>query len=156
MSNLQDLRARAEAFSDEPENYWQPKPGDVLAGEVVSIERRASEHDPNVPVVLLDTGEDELVSVWCFWTVLRSEFVKLRPQPGDAIVVKRLADSDRGYRRYRVFSDRQPAEFSWGSVDPDAGDMDPVDRQRMETEALLGSSTEGMPPISESDDPFDF
>ena len=114
-AEAQDLRRRAEELRDEPAEAWIPEPGDVLVGELVDIDVRAAEHDPAVPVLTMRTDSDELVAVWAFYTVLRSELQKVSPQPGEWLGIRRLEDSEKGYRRYGVIPYRdKPREFLVG------------------------------------------
>ena len=144
-NEAQDLRRRAEEMRDEPAEAWRPKPGDVLVGELVDIDVRATEHDPAVPVLTMRTDSGELVAVWAFHTVLRSELQKVSPQPGEWLAIRRLEDSERGYKRYRVIPDRDnPRVFSWDRISPDGGDVAPEDRvklltQEEESRKLLGT-----------------
>ena len=52
----------------------------------------------------------ELRSVWLMHTVLRNEFQEQRPKPGERLGIKRLPDSERGYRRFALRIDRGPQE----------------------------------------------
>lgn len=149
----QDLRRRVEELEDEPATSWRPKPGDVLVGEVVDLDTRSTEFDPAVPVVTLHTDEGERVAVWAFHTVLRSELVKIRPELGDWLAVKRLPDSDKGYKRYRVVPQKTKARaFAWDRVSVDGGDVAPEDRDEILHEEPKGFAKE----LVDGEDPLPF
>ena len=152
----QDLRRRAEELEDEPAESWRPKPGDVLVGEVVDIDMRATEYDPAVPVLTVRTDTGEFIAVWAFHKVLRGELKKVSPQPGECLAIRCLEDHENGYKQYRVIPDREkPRTFSWDAVSTDGGDVAPEDRvklltQEEETRKLLG--TEEKDPTKPDDD----
>ncbi len=128
MGSTETMRQRAQDYDDRDVTAWRPGVGDVVAGTIIDLDTRATEYDPAVPVLTLETA-DGLTDVWAFHTVLRSELQKLAPQRGQEIAIRRLADSERGYMRYRVFTDVEDAKpFAWGEVDVDGGDVDPEDR----------------------------
>lgn len=155
-AEAQDLRRRAEELRDEPAEAWIPEPGDVLVGELVDIDVRAAEHDPAVPVLTMRTDSDELVAVWAFYTVLRSELQKVSPQPGEWLGIRRLEDSEKGYRRYGVIPYRdKPREFSWDRISTDGGDVAPEDRMKLltpEKETRKAVGTEEPLPTEPKDD----
>ena len=129
----QDLRRRAEELSDQTAESWRPEPGDVLVGELVNIDVRATEYDPACPVLTIRMEDGGLIAVWAFYTVLRSELQKQDPQVGEWLAIRRLEDHpDRGYRRYGVIVGRdKPREFSWDRVNPNGGGVEPEDRARL-------------------------
>ena len=134
-TEAQDLRRRAEELQDEPAEAWRPEPGDVLVGELVDTDERATEYNPAVPVLTIRTDSDELFAVWAFYTVLRSELQKVSPQVGDWLAIRRLQDSGKGYRRYRAIpdEDKKPREFPWDRISTDGGDVAPEDRVKLLT-----------------------
>ena len=155
-AEAQDLRRRAEELQDEPAEAWMPEPGDVLVGELVDTDERAHEYDPAVPVLTIRTDSGEPFAVWAFYTVLRSELQKVSPQPGDWLAIRRLQDSEKGYKRYRVIPDRdKPREFPWGRISTDGGDVAPEDRVKLLTpknETRKAVATEESDPTEPEDD----
>jgi len=108
---------RARAYHDEPEAYWQGRPGDVVGGRVVAIDVRSTQYEPRVPVIILEqTSDGSRLAIWALHQVLRDELVRLQPRIGDEIAIRRLDDSEHGYARYRVFGSRDDGEFDWSSV----------------------------------------
>ena len=112
-TRIQELEQEAAGFHDEPAESWKPGIGDTVAGTVRSIDIRATEYDPAVPVLELERPEGGRTAVWAFHTVLRSELKRLGAQVGDEIAIRRLEDSGKGYKRYRVFT---PDEQSRNSI----------------------------------------
>ena len=132
--HTQDLRSRAQSWSDEPETAWKPAPGDVLVGIIEDIDTRSTQYDPRVPVLLVrDEETGALTAVWAFHAVLRSELARTKPQRGERIAIRRLNDTPDGVKRYRVFVDRDRADaYDWSAVTLDGSDA-PADRIRLQT-----------------------
>jgi hypothetical protein len=150
-----DLRRRLNELGDEPTTAWKPNPGDTLVGELVGVDLRATEYDPEVPVLTLRTETEGLMEVWAFHTVLRGELRKVEPQPGEWLAIRRLEDSDRGYKRYRVIPDRErPREFQWGKVNTDGGDVAPEDRPELFLER--DKPEKPASPLDDADDDLPF
>ncbi len=63
--------------------------------------------------------------------VLRSEVEQLDPRPGDRIAIKRLSDSNKQYRRFKVIVDRaEPAKDEKADVgEADAQPEPPTDTE---------------------------
>jgi hypothetical protein len=92
--------------------------------------------DGPVPIVVIDTGDGNLRSVWVFHDALRSQLEKLQPQAGDAIAIryngKQKSANGRSYHSYTVGSDKPRAQFQWGKrpqpqdavSEPPEGDSD--------------------------------
>lgn len=106
-----DLRKELEQADGTHPPTLQLKPGDVFVGVVDRYEEGPTRYGPAPIVVVIDETSGELRSLWILHHVLRDEFAKQRPRPGERIGVKRLADSDRGYQRFVLRVDRQePAD----------------------------------------------
>jgi hypothetical protein len=72
---------------------WRPEPGDVLKGHVVTVQRRSTEFGPYPMVVMEvsdDAGNEQLVAVHAFHTVLKNELTRVRPTPGSYLEVAYL------------------------------------------------------------------
>jgi hypothetical protein len=114
-----DRLAAARAALDEPrpEAWRNPEPGEEIAGTVVRVEAGDLGDGP-VPIVVIDTGDETLRSVWVFHDALRSQLEKLQPQAGDAIAIryngKQKSANGRSYHSYTVGSDKPRAQFQWG------------------------------------------
>jgi len=151
-AHLQDLRARAEEYDDEPAESWRPKPGDVLVGELVEIETRSTEYDDTVPVLTLRDDNGRLHAFWAFHTVARGELAKVRPAIGDWLAIRRLADSDKGYKRYKIIPDKPKARpFDWAAMSLDGGDVAPEHRDE-----LLKGDADGRKILLPKDEPKGF
>ena len=147
-SSIQQIEREASDYDDQPAEPWKPSVGDSVAGTIRLIDSRSTEFDPAVPVIELETAAGSRIAVWAFHTVLRSELKRLGAQVGDEIAIRRLEDSGKGYKRYRVFTPKEQArEFSWDTVSVDGGDVAPVDQ-----EGLLRGNSGSDRPISEPDD----
>jgi hypothetical protein len=120
-----DRLAVAKAALDEPrpEAWKNPSPGEELAGTVVRVEAGDLGDGP-VPIVVIDTGDGNLRSVWVFHDALHSQLEKLQTQPGDVIAIryngKQRSASGRDYHSYTVASAKPRAPFQWGTQRPAA------------------------------------
>lgn len=115
-------------FDDREEISWRPEIGDKINGKVIDIDLRTvvwKDQERLVPVLVLDTGEKQNVyTVWAMNTVLANELRKLAPQVGDRLGVVRQADSENGYKRYKVVSpDARSRRFNWSHL-PTRGDVE--------------------------------
>ena len=126
-----DLRRELDDVEDDHPESWIPKVGDRLVGVLERYETAGTVHGPALIAIVRDENSNELRSVWVFHTVLRSEFKKQRPQPGERIGIKRRRDSNKGYRRYALIVDRTDAanvqdipEFAVFDAGPTATDKE--------------------------------
>lgn len=142
-------KERAEKWLDDEVECWMPDPGGVVAGVVTDIDVRNTQHSANVPVVTLETDTGQHIEVWAFWTVLRGELQKHAPEIGSRLAVRRLDDSERGYRRYRVFTERTERTFDWGSVQAEASDSELMEK-------FHENPARKELPVGEPDDPLPF
>lgn len=118
-----DLRAKLEKDSGELPKSWIPKVGDLLCGELVRYDSGHTPYGRAVIAVVRDEDTEELRGVWLIHHVLREKFKEDRPRPGEWVAIKRLPDSERGYRRYSLLLDRGPtAEVPDFDVDGPAAD----------------------------------
>jgi hypothetical protein len=148
-----DRLAAARAALDEPrpEAWRNPEPGEEIAGTVVRVEAGDLGDGP-VPIVVIDTGDENLRSVWVFHDALRSQLEKLQPQAGDAIAIryngKQKSANGRSYHSYTVGSDKPRAQFQWGkSPKP----KDAVEPSEEDGESYRFGDGEPLPP--EPDEP---
>lgn len=84
--------------------------GEMLVGELVRYSRATTQYGESPIAVIRDDETKELVSFWLIHTVALDEFKRLRPRPGERIGIKRLADAEKGYKRYVVKVDRDEPE----------------------------------------------
>jgi hypothetical protein len=126
--------ARAALDEPRPEAWRHPQPDEEIAGTVVRTEE-GDLGNGSVPIVVIDTGDGNLRSIWVFHDALRSQLEKLQPQAGDAIAIryngKQKSANGRSYHSYTVGSDKPRAQFQWGKQpqrdtagDPPEGDGD--------------------------------
>jgi hypothetical protein len=127
-----DLRRRIRDMDEHPTTNWRPAPGDVLVGLLVDVDMRTTKYGPAPVLTIRDEDSGQYVDVWALHTVLRNELVKRAPRPGEKLAIRRLEDSDNGYKRYKVLVDREAGNFDWSQVSVDGGDVDPADRKNLE------------------------
>ena len=114
-TDAQDLRGRAEEWGDEPVEPWKSHPGDVLVGRIIEIDIRATEYDPRVPVVTVETDTGEVLAVWAFHTVLRNELKKKGKSPP---INKPTITVGEDSRKSRLPSTNTPAYFAARAASP--------------------------------------
>ena len=134
ITRTDDFRSGLEDSDGEFPESWRPEVGDLLVGTVVRYETSTTQYgDAHICVVKDEiTGNDR--SVWLLYTVLRGEFKKQRPMPGERVGVKRLADAAKGYRRYVVLVDRQERQIPDFDAFGESGDaeLDHPDTEKLE------------------------
>jgi hypothetical protein len=113
------LEANAEA--------WRPEAGAMVIGTVVDVDSRTTEFG-TYPIVTLRTEAGDEVAVHGFHTVLKNEFSKRPPRPGERLGVKYLGKSPKGYESYRL---------AWE-------DVAPPDWNRIGVEAQAEAAVEGI------------
>ena len=86
---------------------WRGEVGDVFVGYFARYERAMTRHGVRFIGVAKDEKSTELVSIWLNWKVLRERFKELRPQSGERFGIRRLPDSEKGYRRFALLVDRE-------------------------------------------------
>ena len=89
-----DLLAELQEDTGEHPPAWKPEVGDVLVGTLLRYDHAPDQYHPGetalVAIVKPDDGAP--VAIW-LGTVLLSLFRMHRPQPGDRLGLKRIADS---------------------------------------------------------------
>lgn len=105
-----DLRGELQDWDGEYPSSWIPAVGDILVGEVLRYSKGTTEYGQYPIVVLADEETGEERSVWLLHTVLLREFQEQKPRIGERVGVKRLPDSEKGYRRYALRVDRPEPE----------------------------------------------
>jgi hypothetical protein len=102
------LRAAMVADDGSPPEMWDPQPGDQLIGELIGYEERTSNRIGDFRTAIvedLDSGEQ--VAVFLTRSVLKNEFEKQAPRPGDTVGIKyhgrQLArNGETEYHRYSL------------------------------------------------------
>src|SRR5215471_6912954 len=150
--NMRD-RLRAAADRGYPQAWIPEEPGDEIAGVVTSVRPAAPTAYGSVPVVELEElGGPTPWSVWLVHAVLRREFVRQSPQPGEAILIRYLGKvqpegGGAAYESYKLVVDRptEGNEVDWTRLaaryDPDLLAGEPSDRREL-------------PPLEDEDVPF--
>jgi hypothetical protein len=83
------LRQAMEDDDGSPPEMWDPEPGESLIAELLRYEERSTKVGPcRVAVVREADGEGQLWSVWLSRSVLKNEFEKQSPRPGDMLGLK--------------------------------------------------------------------
>jgi hypothetical protein len=126
MSNLDTTaRLRAQADRDYPQSWIWRRPGDELVGVVTAIRPSVhTAHGPRPVVELEELGTGTAWSLWLIHTVLRNEFARRRPVPGETVLVRYLGrvEPDGGgapYEDYKVVVDRGAEGVDWHAIAPE-------------------------------------
>jgi hypothetical protein len=121
-------RMRMEEQLARDTDPWMATPGEMLIGEVISVERRTSKYGAYPAVTVRQADGEELV-FHGFRTVAKSELLRCRPSVGDEIgILYQGKVEGADYHGYRVRLNRvsAPQEFQWSEFDsPTADAADP-------------------------------
>jgi hypothetical protein len=104
-------RELLDADGSIPES-WKPEVGDLIVGRLIRCEAVKTAYGTPVVAVLekeANGGATSLKAVWITSKMLITEFAKCEPKIGERVGVKRLPDSDKGYKRFVVRVDRPTA-----------------------------------------------
>jgi hypothetical protein len=85
---LDRLRRDMEDDDGSPPDMWDPEPGESLIAELLRYEERTTKVGPCRVAVVREADSDELYSVWLSRSVLKNEFDKQSPRPGDMLGLK--------------------------------------------------------------------
>ena len=85
---LERLRQEMEDDDGSPPEMWDPEPGESLIAELLRYEERSTKVGPCRVAVVREAATDELYSVWLSRSVLKNEFDKQSPRPGDMLGLK--------------------------------------------------------------------
>ena len=97
---------------------WRPDPGDELLGTFAEYSSGKTNRDENHQIAIIETESGDRVTVWLFYTVLREEFKKADPQPGELLLIQRSEDrtgANGSYRMYSVTVDRAEQDSTGGA-----------------------------------------
>lgn len=125
-----DLRGELEDFDGEYPESWIPRVGDILVGTVRRYDSGTTDYG-TYPIAVIEDEKGAERGVWLLHTVLREEFKEKRPKPGERVGVKRLPDSEKGYKRYALRVDRDEPEVPDFDGFADPGDVPPGDREEL-------------------------
>lgn len=150
---LAKLRERADR--QYPES-WVPKAaGDTIAGEFVRLDTGTTSYGEQTIAVLREQNGVER-SVWLLHAVLRNELAKLRPKPGELVLIRYDGKKDSAagtrYAAYRVEVDREQAPTDWDAL----ADADDVPDEAGPVASDVPADTEGFDTTPRSDDDIPF
>jgi hypothetical protein len=122
--------ALAERAERPPPESWRPDDAskghpEKLIGELVRYEENHTAYGPCRIAVLRNSAGAEF-SVWLLHTVLRNEFARLRPKPGELVYVRYLGKRQpkqpggSPYDAYAVVVDRD--DVDWDGSDAGFGE----------------------------------
>ena len=114
---LAKLHERAER--QYPESWVPESPGDTIAGEFVRLDAGTTSYGEQA-IAVLRTSDGAERGIWLLHAVLRGEFAKQRPRPGELVLVrydgKRESAAGHSYASYRVEVDREQRAPDWDSL----------------------------------------
>lgn len=148
------LAARLVGFDGTYAASWKPEPGDMIVGKVERYGMGPETAYGRSPVVQIkDEATGKSVSVWLSSTVLRNEFVKHDPQPGEVVGIKYFGvrENEGGkYHHFAVMMDR-PQEGLKALLHREGLGPRPAKRAEPEDEPTDGRE---LPDDQEGDLPF--
>jgi hypothetical protein len=125
-------RLREQADREYPTAWIPEQPGDELVGVVRAV--RPAVHTAYGPVPVVEVEQLGTRAGWSIWlthTVLRREFIRRRPVPGETLLVRYLGrvqpeTGGAAYESYRVVVDRpdENSDVDWRGIAGRYGDLD--------------------------------
>ena len=109
---MRDLRKELDALGDQATNQWRPEVGDVIVGKIVAYDQGPTRYGECQIAVLQEEPTNEHCEVWLGHMVLKNWFARVKPTVGERVAIKRLGDSDKGYKRYNLLIDREELQDS--------------------------------------------
>jgi hypothetical protein len=120
------------ALDGEYPKAWKPKVGELLVGRLICYDSGVTDYG-QVPIAIVESDENgEQRAGWMLHHVLRDEFRKKRPHPGERIGIKRLPDAAKGYKRYVLRVDRREAQVPNFDQFAPTGDVAPEDQGKLD------------------------
>lgn len=114
---IAQLQERADHAA--PESWIPEAAGEEIAGELVRYESGHTAYGRQVIAVVKPPNADER-SLWLLHSVLRAEFAKQRPRPGELVLIRYLGRKQgadgTGYAAYRLEIDRDQAAVDWDAI----------------------------------------
>ena len=99
---------------------WRPNPGDELLGTFIEWSSGKTSRDETYRIAVIETEDGQRLAVWLFYAVLREEFEKADPQPGELLLIQRSEDRSGAngttYRMYSVTVDRAEQDSTGGAA----------------------------------------
>lgn len=117
-------RLRERADTERPESWVPQAPGDEIVGELVRYERGSTSYGPQI-IAIIQPEHGAPRAVWLLTAVLRDEFAKLRPAPGEWLLIRYLGKREAAgdgpdYQAHSVVVDRDALEPDWATVGAEA------------------------------------
>lgn len=138
LNGRRDLRGELARDDGTYPPSWRPNPGAIISGTLIRYSSATTAYGRATIAVIEDEASGERISVWLIHTVLKNEFQKQRPEPGERLAIKYFGVVDAAnYHRYKLLVDR-PDEV------PDFGSS-------ATTDELPGDFALSKPPSSEAD-----
>ena len=110
---MNTLETRLNKQSGEFPPSWYPETGEILVGELLYYTTAQTPHGEQRIAVIRENQTEQTYSVWLSRMVLRAEFEKHAPEPGDCVGIKfhgqKTAKKGNPYFAYSVEVDRAPA-----------------------------------------------
>jgi hypothetical protein len=110
--NTNRLENRLQSQNGDFPPSWYPEEGEVLVGELLHYTSAKTTHgDVNIAVIR-EHDTEQAFSVWLSRSVLRAEFEKHSPGPGDTVGIKfhgqKVSRKGTSYFAYSVEVDHVP------------------------------------------------
>ncbi|HYH59798.1 MAG TPA: hypothetical protein VD790_11360 [Thermoleophilaceae bacterium] len=117
-------RLRERADTERPDAWVPEHPGDELVGELVRYERGTTSYGDQV-IAIVQPTDAAARSLWLLTAILRDEFAKHRPAPGEWVLVRYLGKREPkgdgpAYQAYTVVVDREPVQPDWAAIGAEA------------------------------------
>lgn len=118
MSSLED-RLRSEHKAQEYATTWRPDAGDILTGTLEKMDTGETKYG-ECEIAHVRDGDGELMAVWLFHKVLRTEWDEAEPEPGDEVGICYHGQRDGSgysYHNYTVEVERADGTAETGGED---------------------------------------
>lgn len=119
-------KALEERLEQEyPESVILDEEKHTIIGKFVRVDTGPTSYGPQ-PIFVFELRNGQQVGLWGVHAVLRSQFARCRPQPGDIVGVRFLGEKQSGsgttYKNYRVekWAEGGDATIDWSEIDPSA------------------------------------
>ncbi len=140
---------------DEQGEYpqrWAPEVGDSITGVIRRYSEVTLEKSGLTLLCVVEEDDTEVKTIFCGSTVLKGEFVRLRPKIGERIFVRYLGTpAGKSYQKYvvRVLSRDEEPEPNWTKFGGEE-EVDHLAKTPYPDVPLKGSAA----PASDPNDPF--
>ena len=105
-----------------------PVDGPKVVGEYVRLELGVPTRFSETSVVVIQLKDGSERSLWLLWHVLRNQFKRAKPKPGELIKVSYLGEkisaTGNDYHDFKVRASRDQGETNWDDITQDGDDDD--------------------------------